>query len=96
MQRVAKGGALVAMIVRPVSLAEIVAVWGAAIRVVPVHPRASDDASRLLVSLRKNGRSDLAIGPAMVLHEADGSFTAPAAAILNEGASLQTALRTHT
>lgn len=41
-----------------------------------IHPRAGEDAIRLLVQGVKGSRGPLAIGSPLVLHEADGRFTA--------------------
>ncbi|MCA3655551.1 MAG: methyltransferase, partial [Methylobacterium sp.] len=46
-----------------------------------IHPRAGEDAIRLLVQGVKGSRGPLAIGSPLVLHEADGRFTAEAQAI---------------
>jgi tRNA1(Val) A37 N6-methylase TrmN6 len=47
----------------------------------PVHARAHESATRILVHGRKGGRAPLAILPPLVLHEQDGSFTPEAAAL---------------
>lgn len=50
-----------------------------------IHPRAAQAASRLLVLCRRVARpGPLRTEPPLVLHEADGRFTAEAAAILGE------------
>ena len=46
-----------------------------------IHPRAGEDAIRLLVQGVKGSRGPLAIGSPLVLHAADGRFTAEAQAI---------------
>lgn len=46
-----------------------------------IHPRAGEDGIRLLVQGVKGSRGPLAIGSPLVLHEADGRFTAEAQAI---------------
>ena len=57
------------------------------LRILPVHARAGEAATRLLVSGRKGSRAALALLPALTLHEADGRFT-PRAAALHAGAAL--------
>lgn len=47
----------------------------------PVHPRAGEPATRIVVGATRGGRAPLAILPGLVLHEADGRFTAAAAAL---------------
>ena len=49
--------------------------------VTPVHPRAGEAASRILVSAVKGGRAPLQLASPIILHEADGSFTPAAAAL---------------
>jgi tRNA1(Val) A37 N6-methylase TrmN6 len=52
-----------------------------AIAVTPVHPHAGSPATRVLVSAVKGSRAALSLRPPLILHEADGSFTAAAAAL---------------
>ena len=54
--------------------------------VTPIHPRAGEDASRLVVTAVKGGRAPLRIAPALILHGADGGFT-PMAARLHDAPS---------
>jgi tRNA1(Val) A37 N6-methylase TrmN6 len=61
-----------------------------AVTVRPVHPRAHEPAMRVLLTARKGSRSPLRLLPALVLHDADGSFTPAAAAIHAGEALLQT------
>jgi tRNA1(Val) A37 N6-methylase TrmN6 len=49
--------------------------------VTPVHARAADPARRVLISGQLNSRAPARILPALVLHEADGGFTAAALSI---------------
>ncbi|GGC62568.1 tRNA1(Val) (adenine(37)-N6)-methyltransferase [Chelatococcus reniformis] len=77
-------GARLVMIHRADALGEILAAaagrfGGLAIR--PIHPRRDEPAIRVLVSARKGSRAAMTIEPALVLHEADGRFTAEAAAL---------------
>lgn len=55
------------------------------VRVRPVHPRADRDAIRILVSAVKGSRAPLSLAPPLVLHGADGRFTAEAARLHGQG-----------
>ncbi|MDB5572446.1 MAG: methyltransferase [Hyphomicrobiales bacterium] len=73
-----------AMIHLPEALPEIVAACAGRIgglRVMPVHAREGEDARRILVSGRKGSRAPLALAPGLVLHDANGRFTACAQAL---------------
>ena len=77
-------GGRFAMIHRPQSLkAALEACEGrlGALRVLPILPRAGQDAGRIVLSGRKGSRAALAIAAPFVVHEADGRFTAAAEAI---------------
>lgn len=52
-----------------------------AIAVLPIHPRADQAASRILVRALKGRRTPLTLAPPLVLHESDGTFTAKAEAL---------------
>ncbi|HSP26411.1 MAG TPA: hypothetical protein VLQ65_14675, partial [Saliniramus sp.] len=52
----------------------------------PVHPRAGADASRVIVTAIKGGRSPLRVAASLVLHGEDGRFT-DAAEALHRGAT---------
>ena len=56
--------------------------------VIPVWPRAGQPARRVVVRQRKGDRSPLVLHPGLVLHEADGRFTAAAEAVLRDAAAL--------
>lgn len=58
------------------------------IRVRPVQPRAGEAASRVLVRARKGAKTPLTLLPALVLHEADGRWTAAAADVLEGRAQI--------
>ena len=47
----------------------------------PVHPRVEAPAIRVLIGAVKGGRATPVLLPPLVLHEADGSFTAAARAL---------------
>ena len=76
-----------AMICLPEALGQVLAACEnrlGALRALPVHARAGEDARRILVSGRKGSRAPLAIVSGLVLHEADGRFT-PRAQALHRG-----------
>lgn len=54
----------------------------------PLWPKAGRDAKLVLVQGRRFGRASLRLLPGLVLHEADGSFTPQAEAVLRGGAKL--------
>ena len=57
-----------------------------AVKIVPVHARAGGPAIRILLFGIKGSRAPMGIGPALVLHDADGRFTSEAEA-LHRGAA---------
>jgi len=54
----------------------------------PLAPRAGAEAKRVLLRARKAGRAPARLLPPLILHEADGAFTAAAEAVLREAAPL--------
>lgn len=60
-----------------------------AITVHPLWPRAGTAARRVLVAGSLDKRTPAVLAPGTVLHGEDGGFTAQAAAVLRDGASLQ-------
>jgi tRNA1(Val) A37 N6-methylase TrmN6 len=52
-----------------------------ALILLPIHPAAGRPATRILVRGLKGRRSPLCLAPPLVLHEADGTFTAAAEAL---------------
>jgi len=54
--------------------------------VFPLWPRQGQAAKRILVRARKQVATPLRLSPGLVLHEADGRFTAAANAVLRDGA----------
>ena len=54
----------------------------------PLWPRAGQPASRILVQARKQIAAPARLAPGLVLHEADGRFTATAEAVLRGGEAL--------
>lgn len=66
-------------------LAEILAAiepLGGALTVFPLWPKAGRPAGRVLVQLRKTGKAPMRLLAGLVVHEAKGTFTPDAAAIL--------------
>lgn len=59
-----------------------------ALKLLPIHPRVDEPASRIIVQGRKGSRAPVAILPGFVLHAAGNSFTPAAHAILRHGAAL--------
>ncbi len=57
--------------------------------VFPLWPRAGEAARRVVVAGRLNARAPFALKAGLVLHGADGKFTAEAEAILRNGAALR-------
>ena len=54
----------------------------------PLWPRAGEPAKRVLVSAQRGGKAPTTLAAGLVLHEADGRFTAAAEAVLRDGAAL--------
>lgn len=81
---VARPGGSVVVVHRADALPELLAGFDGrfgAVTVRPVHPRADQPAVRVLVAGVKGSRAPLSLLPPVVLHAADGRFTAEAAAI---------------
>jgi tRNA1Val (adenine37-N6)-methyltransferase len=71
--------------------AAVAAIKGAGfgtMELLPLWPRAGVAAKRVLLRARKGARGPAKILPGLVLHEADGRFTAAAEAILRDAAPL--------
>lgn len=71
--------------------AAIAALHGAdcgSVTMLPVAPRASEAAKRVLVRARKHGRAPARLLPPFVLHRADGAFTPAAEDVLRNAATL--------
>jgi tRNA1(Val) A37 N6-methylase TrmN6 len=56
--------------------------------VIPLWPHVGEGAKRVIVRVRPGSRAPLALLAGLVLHEADGSWTAQADAILRDGEPL--------
>jgi tRNA1(Val) A37 N6-methylase TrmN6 len=61
------------------------------ITIFPLFPTAGAPASRIIVQAKKGSRAPLRLLPGLVLHDASGAYTAPAEAVLREGADLDLA-----
>lgn len=59
-----------------------------AVTVLPVHPRAGQDAHRVIVFARKGVRTPVRIAAPLVLHMQDGAFQPDVQAVLRDGAGL--------
>lgn len=90
---ISRPGAGMSLIARPQAITAILDAfkgrYGAA-RVLPIHPRPSKPAIRIVVTALKGSRKALEFVPPLVLHDEDGSsaFTAPADAVTNGRAAL--------
>jgi tRNA1(Val) A37 N6-methylase TrmN6 len=60
----------------------LAALPGTGVSVFPLHPRAGEAAKRVIVQVRKGSRAPLAMLHGLVLHNADGSYTPEADAVL--------------
>ncbi len=84
------GGSL-SLIHRPGALHELLAALArrfGGLVLLPIHPRASEPASRLLVHAVKGSRAPLQLQPGLTLHDAGHGFRPQIEAILRHGAAL--------
>jgi tRNA1(Val) A37 N6-methylase TrmN6 len=58
------------------------------VAVFPLFPRQGEAASRIIVQGRKGSRARVRVLPGLVLHQADGSYTDEAEAVLRQGKAL--------
>jgi len=58
------------------------------VTIFPLWPRAGEPAKRVILQARKGSRAASTLSPGLVLHNADGSYTTEADAILRDSASL--------
>jgi len=58
------------------------------VTIFPLWPRAGEPAKRVILQARKGSRAALVLSSGLVLHSADGTYTAEADAVLRDGASL--------
>ena len=79
------------MIWRADGLAEVLRALGSAFgaaMVMPIHPRPTEAAIRILVRATKASRAPLSLLPGLVLNDHAGNPTAEAEAVLRGGAAL--------
>jgi len=87
----AAGGGSLALIYRADGLGSILEVLDrrfGALSVLPVLPKAGEDAIRIIVRGVKGSRAPLRLCAPLILHEDDGAFRDEIAAVLREGAPL--------
>ena len=88
MKRTISGGTFTA-IIRADRLAETLAhMPERGVTIFPLWPRAGEPAKRVILQARKGSRAAPVLSPGLVLHDADGTYTAEADAVLRDGASL--------
>jgi tRNA1(Val) A37 N6-methylase TrmN6 len=58
------------------------------VAVFPLFPKAGEPATRIIIQARKGSRAGLKLLSGLVLHGADGAYTAEAEAVLREGEAL--------
>lgn len=84
---ICKPSGFFAMILRPQSMGEVLAGYMGrfgGIRITPVHPRAGEDAIRILVTGKKGSKQKLEITAPVLLHKDEGrDFTDRAEALIN-------------
>jgi tRNA1(Val) A37 N6-methylase TrmN6 len=88
LKRTVSGGSFTA-ILRADRLGEaLAALPERGVSIYPLWPHAEEPAKRVIVQVRQGSRAPLRLLPGLVLHEADGSYTPQADAVLRDGASL--------
>ena len=60
-----------------------------AVTLFPLFPKEGEPALRVILQARKGSRAGLRLLPGLVLHEADGCYTAKAEAVLRHGEALE-------
>jgi tRNA1(Val) A37 N6-methylase TrmN6 len=88
-------GGAITFIHRADRLPELLALLGSrcgGIAILPLHPKAGAAAHRAIVTGRLDQRLPAILLPGLVLHGADGSFSATLQAILRDGAALPMAV----
>lgn len=89
--RAAKPGGRATFIHRADRLPELLAAFAVqfgGIVILPLHPKENVPAQRVIVSGRLGQRGPAVLSPGLILHQANGAFTAAAQRILRDGASL--------
>jgi tRNA1(Val) A37 N6-methylase TrmN6 len=82
----------VTLIHMPQALPELLPMLGrrfGAITLFPLFPKLAEPAVRVIVQGRKGSRAGMRLLPGLVLHEADGSYTAGAEAVLRHAHALE-------
>ena len=77
-----RSGGMAAFVVRPELLHSGSVRGFGAIRLTFVHPRRDRAAGRVVIVALKGRRTALSVAPPLIVHEADGTFTARARSIL--------------
>ena len=80
------------LIHRPEALPELLPLLDrrfGAVTLLPLFAKAGEPATRVIVQARKGSRADLRLLPGLLLHEADGCYTAKAEAVLRAGEALE-------
>jgi tRNA1(Val) A37 N6-methylase TrmN6 len=96
MARMALPGGAATIVHKADALARVLAALGTrfgALKVLPLHPRPGEPASRVLVQGIKGSRAPLQILPGFVLHGDGNGFTHAAQEILRNGAALPLTVR---
>ncbi len=89
MARLVKPGGAATMIHTAAALPAILAAFAGrfgAVRVLPLHPRAGEPASRIIVAGTKGSRAPLVLLPGFTLHGDGNTFTRAAQSVLRDGA----------
>jgi tRNA1(Val) A37 N6-methylase TrmN6 len=60
-----------------------------AVTLLPLFPKEGEQAVRVIVQARKGSRAGMRLLQGLVLHEADGSYSAKAEAVLRHGQALE-------
>ena len=91
MARMAKPGGTATMVHKAGALPAVLAAFAGRfgeLRVLPLHPRWGEPASRILVRGTKGSRAPLVLLPGWTLHDEGNAFTGPSQAVLRGGAGL--------
>ena len=59
-----------------------------AVEIIPLYPRAGEEAKRVMIRAIQDRKTPARLHAGLVLHEADGSYTKAADAILRDGAAI--------
>ncbi|PZQ45772.1 MAG: methyltransferase [Micavibrio aeruginosavorus] len=60
-----------------------------AVEIIPLYPRLGQEAKRVIVRAVKDRKTPAKLHAGLILHEADGAYTAAADAILRDGAAIE-------